>query len=156
MLQQARGCLAWQVWDRKPWFVIDQTSQSYHAKQHPRHSMGFWIRLEEIYPYGVETLPGLSSLDTWVAGVFLDSPIVELGQLFSWAFSSESWTMVILALTIIVFLHINTTRSPFRLSPKWGLFVSFSSPFRPFFFPAFFFFQGIFRANFSRIGVCWN
>jgi len=36
-------------------------------------------RLKEIYPYRVETFPGLSSLDTRVAGAFLGSPIVELG-----------------------------------------------------------------------------
>jgi len=44
--------------------------------------------------------------------------------------------MVILALTIIVFLHINTTRSPFRHLRIWGLFVNFSSPFCLFLFQA--------------------
>ena len=39
--------------------------------QQEKHSKGFWIRWEEIYPYRVETLSGSSSLGACVAGVFL-------------------------------------------------------------------------------------
>ena len=46
----------------------------------------------------------------------------------------------------------NTTSNPFRFSQKWGLFASFSSLLRLFFFLL----HGIFDGNFSRVGVCWG
>jgi len=45
-----------------------------------------------------------------------------------------TWTVVILALTVMAFLYINTTRSLFRLLPIWGLFCIFLLSLASFFF----------------------
>ena len=57
--------------------------------------------------------------------------------------------MAIFTLTIMVFMLLNPTSSPFRPSHKWGGHISFSSPCRLFIFPLLFFFQGIFHDNYN-------
>lgn len=63
-------------------------------------------------------------------------PFLNSANFLAQTFSSESWMVVVLALTIMAFLSINTTRNP--SFPFWG---------------GFFFFKLNFPTNFSLIGV---